>query len=154
MPRFLLLFLALATAANAAQLQPSDRTRLVNVSDPQLSPDGRYNVVLVSRPNVKENRNDSELVLVDVASGAQKPLTSERRGLVQPRWSPDGKSLAFLANSGEKRQLWVMPMSGGDARKVTDAPNGIQQFAWSPDGTRFAFVTADEAPKKSEEEKY
>jgi dipeptidyl aminopeptidase/acylaminoacyl peptidase len=154
MPRFLLLFLFLATAAHAARLQPSDRTRLVNVSDPQLSPDGRSVVVLVSRPNVKENRHDSELVLVDVATAAQRPLTSERRGLAQPRWSPDGTRLGFLANAGEKRQLWVMPMSGGDARKVTDAPNGIQQFAWSPDGARFAYITADEPPKKSEEEQH
>ena len=154
MRRLLLLFLFLASAAHAAKLQPSDRTRLVNVSDPQLSPDGRSVAVLVSRPNLKENRNDSELVLVDVASAAQRPLTSDRRGLAQPRWSPDGTRLAFLANAGEKRQLWVMPMSGGDAKKVTDAPNGISHFAWSPDGAHFAYVTADEAPKKSEEEKH
>ncbi|HEY0157240.1 MAG TPA: S9 family peptidase [Thermoanaerobaculia bacterium] len=154
MRQFLLVFLLLASAADAAKLQPTDRTRVVNVADPQLSPDGRSVVALVSRPNVKDNRSDSELVLIDVASGAQRPLTSERRGLAQPRWSPDGTRLAFLANAGEKRQLWVMLMSGGDARKVTDAPNGVQQYAWSPDGSRFAYVTADEAPKKSEEEKH
>jgi dipeptidyl aminopeptidase/acylaminoacyl peptidase len=154
--RKLLLALAIlaASAGYAEKLQFADRTRMVNVSDPQLSPDGRSAVVLVSRPNVKDNRSDAELVLVDVATGAQRPLTSERRGLAQPRWSPDGQRLAFLANSGEKRQVWIMSMTGGDARKLTDAPNGIQQFAWSPDGARMAYVTADEPAKKSEAEKH
>jgi dipeptidyl aminopeptidase/acylaminoacyl peptidase len=110
--------------------------------------------VVVSRANLKDNRFDPELVLVEVASGAQRALTSERRGLVQPRWSPDGTRLAFLANAGEKRQIWVMPMTGGDARKLTDAPNGVQQFAWSPDGARIAYVTADEPAKKSDADKH
>ncbi len=154
--RKLLLALAFLTAVSgyAEKVQFADRTRMVNVSDPQLSPDGKSAVVLVSRPNLKDNRSDAELVLVDIATGAQRPLTSDRRGLAQPRWSPDGQRLAFLANAGEKRQVWLMSMAGGDARKLTDAPNGIQQFAWSPDGARIAYVTADEPAKKSDAEKH
>jgi dipeptidyl aminopeptidase/acylaminoacyl peptidase len=143
----LLLIVLFAVAAHAGRLTFDDRARIVNVSDPQIAPDGKSVVVLVSRPNLKDNRNDAELVLVDLATGARRALTTDRRGLAQPRWSPDGERLAFLANATDKRQVWVLPMRGGEAKKITDAANGIQQFAWSPDGTRIAYVTADELPK-------
>lgn len=139
-------------------LQFADRARMVGVSDPQIAPDGKQIAAVVSRANVKDNRHETEIVLVDVATGAHRPVTFERRGVAQPRWSPDGTQLAFLANAGSnadaKRQVWSAPMSGGDARRITDAPNGVQQYAWDPAGTRIAYVTTDEAPKKSDDEKH
>jgi dipeptidyl aminopeptidase/acylaminoacyl peptidase len=144
-----------ASAATADVLQFPDRFRMVNVSSPQIAPDGRSIAAVVSRANIKENRFDTELVLVDVASGALRSLTFERRGVTQPRWSPDGSSVAFLAITGtgepSRRQIYVAPMNGGDARPVTDAPNGVQQYAWSPEGARIAFVTTDEAPKAEDD---
>ena len=148
----LLIILAFAaTPSNAARITPADRYRLVNVNDPQISPDGKSVVVIASRPNRKDNRWEGDLVLVDVANGTQRPLTFERRGVASPRWSPDGERLAFLSNDKDgKRQIWIMPRSGGDARRITDAPRGVQQFAWSPDGSQLAFVTADD-PAKNED---
>jgi dipeptidyl aminopeptidase/acylaminoacyl peptidase len=144
----------LAAAAKAEVLQLADRFRLVGVFDPQFSPDGESIVCIVSRANVKEDRTDSELVLVDVASGTRRALTFERRGLASPRFSPDGTTLAFLANASAdkdaKRQIFTMMLAGGDARRITDAAKGVQQFAWSPDGKWIAFVTADE-PEKAED---
>src|SRR2546428_3263924 len=148
MKRLILVFL-LATAVDAARLTPTDRYRLVNVTDPQISPDGRSIVCVVARANVKDDRWDSDLMLVDVATGAQQALTYERRGLASPRWSPDGQRIAFLANATAdreaKRQIWIMPLRVGEARRITDAARGVQQFAWSPDGSQIAFVTSDEA---------
>ena len=145
-------------ATNAAVVEPADRFKLVNISDPQFSPDGRSIVAVVSRANVKDDRYDSELVLVDAASGDLRPITFDRRGLASPRWSPDGRELAFLANASAekeaKRQIWIMSFSGGDARKVTDTPKDVQQFAWSPDGAQIAFVTSDEPVKKDEAERH
>ena len=149
MKRFLL-FLAFATiSAHAAERwQPNDRLRIVNITDPQISADGKTIVAILSHPNAKENRYDTEVVAIDVASGATRSLTFDRRGITSPRWSPDGSDVAFLANgANDKRQLWIMPLAGGDARRITDAPRGVQQFAWSPDGSQIAFVTADEVPK-------
>lgn len=129
--------------------------RIVRVADPQIAPDGKSIVVVVSRANFEENRYDVELTLVDVASGRLRTLTSGRRGIGQPRWSPTGERLAFLAQvppaaGGELRtQVFVMPMDGGDARRVTDAARGVQHFAWSPDGQMLAFATADEPPKQT-----
>jgi dipeptidyl aminopeptidase/acylaminoacyl peptidase len=134
------------------RLQPTDMDRLIGVSEPRISPDGRSVVVVVSRVNRDKNRQDRELVLVDVATAGQRVLTQERPDVGQPRWSPSGDRLAFLAASGPekeaKRQIYVMPMNGGDARRITNAPLGIQHFAWSPDGTQIAFATADEPAKR------
>jgi dipeptidyl aminopeptidase/acylaminoacyl peptidase len=73
--------------------------RLTKVSDPQISPDGRSIVVIVSRPNYDDNRTDSEMILVDIATGAQRVLTRGRKQLASPRWSPTGDRLAFLAEA-------------------------------------------------------
>ncbi len=131
----------------AGKFELDDLGKITGISDPQLSPDGRSVVIVVSRINYDKNRHDRELVLVDVVTGKQRVLTRERDGVAQPRWSPDGDRLAFLAHSGSKYQIYIMPMNGGDARRVTEAAAGVQHYAWKPDGTALAYATADEAPK-------
>jgi len=117
----LFLIALVAVTAQAARIQPTDLYKQVNVNDPQISPDGKSVVCVVSRVNVKDDRWDPELMLVDVASGGQRPLTYERRGIASPRWSPDGQRIAFLANATNereaKRQLWVVSMAGGERRQ-------------------------------------
>ena len=133
---------------------PAGRSRQTRagIGSQQISPDGRSVVVVVARPNYDENRTDSELVLVDIASLARRPLTVDRRSVAHPRWSPTGDRLAFLALSGTGRyaalQIFVMPMAGGDARRLSSSPTGVQQFAWSPDGRTVAFATADEPEQR------
>lgn len=158
MKKLFVLLVLVAVSATADRLTFSDRFRIVTPSEPQFSPDGRSIAFLVSRVNVKENRHDSEIDLLDVASGAMRPLTFERRGIAQPRWSPDGGAIAFLANATSdrdaKRQIWVMNIGGGDARRVTDANQGVQQFAWSPDGSMFAYVASDDPETKTDLDKF
>ncbi|HEX7421295.1 MAG TPA: S9 family peptidase [Thermoanaerobaculia bacterium] len=158
MKRLLILITLIAVTASGDRLTFSDRFRLVTPSDPQFSPDGRSVAFLVTHANLKENRYDSDIDLLDVATGAIRPLTFERRGIAQPRWSPDGTQIAFLANASSdkdaKRQIWVLPIRGGDARRVTDSSQSVQQFAWNPDGTTFAYVTSDEPEKKTDLEKF
>jgi dipeptidyl aminopeptidase/acylaminoacyl peptidase len=67
-----------------------DLRRIVDVADPQLSPDGKSVAVVVSRVNWDEDRRDSSLVLIDVATGAQRVLTQGRNDVSSPRWSPSG----------------------------------------------------------------
>src|SRR5438105_15907915 len=78
--------------------------KLVRVADPQISPDGKTIVAVVSRPNYEDNRFDADLVLIDVASQKQRVLTHDRRGVSFPRWSPSGDRLAFLASASGKPQ--------------------------------------------------
>ena len=148
MKRLIVALLFVASFAYAERWQVADRVRLLNLSDPQISPDGKSVVLIVSHANMKDDRWEGELVLVDVAGGEQHPLTFDRRGVAAPRWSPDGSRIAFLANASNekdaKRQIWVTSMAGGDPRRITEAPRGVQQFAWSPDGKQIAYVTADE----------
>jgi dipeptidyl aminopeptidase/acylaminoacyl peptidase len=147
MKRFFLIAL-LAATATAARITPADRAKAVTASDPQISPDGKSIVCVVSRVNLKDDRYETELTLIDVASGTPRPLTFERRGIASPRWSSDGERIAFLANASSdrdaKRQIWTVSMRGGDPRRLTDAKQGVQQFAWSPDGSQIAFVSADD----------
>src|SRR4051812_49029871 len=154
MKRIFFALLFIAAAAHAQRWQPSDRLRIVNLNDPQISPDGKSIAVVMTRANVKENRYDGDLLIIDTATGEQHQLTYDRRGVVTPRWSPDGSQLAFLANASAdrdaKRQIWILPTRGGEAHRITDAARGVQQFSWSPDGSQLAFVTTDD-PVANEE---
>jgi dipeptidyl aminopeptidase/acylaminoacyl peptidase len=146
-----------AGKTESRRMELDDLGKLVGVNDPQVSPDGRSVVVVVSRPNYEKNRTESELVLIDVATGKQRVLTFERSSVGQPRWSPTGDRLAFLSKAGTdksaKHQVFVLPMTGGEARRVTDAPEGVQHFSWKPDGTTLAYAAEDEPANKKEIEK-
>ncbi|MDX2029688.1 MAG: S9 family peptidase [Blastocatellia bacterium] len=149
----LLLFAPTASAqASAKRFDLEVAAKIVRLSDPQIAPDGKSIVVVVSRANYEENRWEGELTLVDVATSAQRVLTSGRFDVTQPRWSPTGDRLAFISNAPtgreNKPQLFVLAMNGGEAKRITNAPNGVQHYAWKPDGLEIAFVTADDSPNK------
>ncbi len=146
------LSLALFPAAFAERFTLEQFGKVVGVSNPQMSPDGRSAIVSVSRTNFKENRYDSELVQIDVATRAQKVLT--RRRASQPEWSPDGKRLAFLAPVDGKAQIFVLPIDGGEAVQVSRHSTAVQSYAWRPDGKAFAYTAEEEAPKREGEEKH
>jgi dipeptidyl aminopeptidase/acylaminoacyl peptidase len=168
-PAALLALGALAPSATAQsrRIELADLGRIVRVADPQLSPDGKSVVVIVSRANYAQNRYDASLVIVDVASGAQRTVLTERLGLGSPRWSPKGDRIAFLSTGSSSAtgaaavtgsegrsvaQLFTMLPSGDSVTTVTSAPRGVQQYAWRPDGGVFAYATADEpAPRGTEE---
>ena len=112
-------------------------TSMVRLGDPQISPDGKSVVVVVSRQNMKDDRTDGELVLVDVATKAQRVLTQGKMHVGFPRWSPGGERLAYIAtgSAGEgdkekKPEIFVLPMAGGESLQLTHAEGGVQQFAW------------------------
>jgi dipeptidyl aminopeptidase/acylaminoacyl peptidase len=144
--------------AQARKIELGDLQRIVKVSSPEISPDGKSIVIIVSRVNWDEDRYDSQLVLVDIATGAQRSLTNVRKGLSSPQWSPAGDRLAFIAETGEEKkaaeQVFVLPMNGGEPQQITSTSLGVKQFAWRPDGAFFAFVSADEAPNKADIEKH
>jgi len=152
------LCLSPSTSAQTRHIELSDFAKITSVSDPQISPDGKSIVFVVSRPNLEQDRSDRELVQMDIASGTQHSLTYERKGVGSPRWSPNGDRLAFVAVEGAGKdarpQVFVLPMTGGEARKLTDAPNGIEQFAWRPNGQDIAYVSSDEPENKKEIEKH
>jgi dipeptidyl aminopeptidase/acylaminoacyl peptidase len=151
-------FAAASVSAQTRQIELNDFAKITSVSDPQISLDGKSILFVVARPNLEQDRSDRELVLLDIASGTQRVLTYDRKGVGSPRWSPNGDRIAFVAADGSakdaKPQVFVLPMTGGEAHKLTDAPNGIEQFAWRPNGQDIAYVTSDEPENKKEIEKH
>ena len=95
------------------------------------------------------------LVLVDTASHNTRVLTRKVHAGF-PRWSPDGKTLAFLAEDDKKNlQIWTLSLAqGGDSTQLTHSPTSIEQLAWRPDGRAFAFVAEDEGPRREGRAKY
>jgi dipeptidyl aminopeptidase/acylaminoacyl peptidase len=149
----LLLLLAGPVAAQK-HIELADIAKTVGVGDPQLSPDGKSILVVVSRPNFSTNRNDAEVVLVDVATGRQRVLVAGRPTAKQPRWSPTGDRVAFLARTGTGKeahtQLFVQPLTAGEPVQLTTAAENVQLYSWSPDGTALAYSAAD-APANAAE---
>jgi len=107
----------------------------------------------VTRQRADGKGNATQLVLVDVATRANRILVQGQKGLTLPRWSPAGDQLAFVSlattSKGAQPEVHVQNLSGGDARVVTAASTGVQQYAWSPNGRTIAYVTADTAPNQT-----
>ena len=149
--------LALATAggALAKPVTPRDLARVVRLADPHIAPDGRTIAVVEIRADLDADEFRSEILLVDVASHAARPLTRARHHAQTPRWSPDGSRIGFLAPDADKvQQLYVAPMAGGDALQITKGKDGVEQFAWSPDGKTIAYAVADPKPELKGEDKF
>ena len=152
----------LAIASPAAGGQPARRAftmahlkEFVGVSSPDLSPDGKSVVFVMSKPNYATDKTESELYLVDVAGGTPRPLTAGRRRVGSPRYSPDGTWLAFQTpDSAGNNQVWLLPMGGGEARKLSASVTGVEQFSWRPDGAAIAYVASDTEPKRTGEDKF
>ncbi len=154
-----LLPLVTATAPGAVAaprvIVPSDLARVVGLSALQFSPDGKTIALVESHANLDEDEYRTEIVLVDVASGARRAFTANRHKAAQPRWSPDGRSLAFLAPDADRKlQVFVAPLAGGDAIQVTHVKSAVQQFTWSPDSKSIALAATDPAPEPKGADKY
>lgn len=132
---------------------PTDVARIVSIANPQISPDGRRAVALISRIDTQHDRSNSEIDLIDIATGAHRALTAERSGLADPKWSPAGDRIAFTADKGAgeaaRAQVYVLRLDGGDATPVTAAPDGVDAFSWRPDGAAIAYSAIDAAAKKT-----
>jgi len=150
--------IALCAPAAARTLDFSDLRAIVGVADPQISPDGTRVIYIKSRSDFDKDRKISEVMLANVKTGAQRPLTFERRGLGMARWSPDGSRIAFLAPAGEGKdrheQIYVMRMDGGDAMPVSRFDEDVQTYAWSPDGAHFAAIVRDKNPYQKQIENH
>jgi dipeptidyl aminopeptidase/acylaminoacyl peptidase len=129
-----------------------DHTRIINVGDPQRSPDGMWVAYTVTTIDAEKDRRNTDVWMVKWDGSEQLQLTSSPDGESSPRWSPDNKYLAFVASRGteeEKKkggQIWLLNRAGGEAQKVSDFKGGVGDIQWSPDSTRLAFTAEDPDP--------
>lgn len=147
-----LLSVASALAQQKRAMTFEDILAIKNVSDAQVSPDGKWIAYVVTSADMKENTNDSDVWLVSTAGGEPLRLTTNKKNDNQPRWSPDSKRIAFVSAREEKQQIFLISPFGGEAERLTESKSGVQSFQWSPDGKRIAYV-AQREPTPDEEKK-
>ncbi len=141
-------------AADKRGITETDLFKFVWVADAQISPDGSRVAYVRVWVNQKADRYDSALWMVPTNGAGTRQLTAGPRD-ANPRWSPDGKTLAFI-RSGEKEgkpqppQIYLLSFGGGEAQALTDVPHGAGGFEWSPDGKTIAFSSSDDGkPEKA-----
>lgn len=150
-----LLVAAATPLALAAQDLPTraftgeDLFKLEGATDPQISPDGTRIVYVRRTGDIMKDRFHPSLWLVDVKSGAQRPLIANADDNMAPRWSPDGKRIAYVSTTGGGgAQIHVLWLDSGTTVRVTALPESPGEMAWSPDGRQIAYtmrVTAEGA---------
>jgi len=141
--------------AQGKRFRLEDVAKMVGLSSPQISPDGKQIVFTVSRQNLTDNRYDSEFVLITVADGSKRVLTYDRSSVSSPKWSPTGDRLAFLApGKNKKMQIYIMSFMGGDPKRITNHESGVSSYIWSPDGRVIAFLAKEVDEKKEGEAKH
>ena len=133
------------SAAAAPHFGLDDLRKIVSLSDPRISPDGKEIAVVVSVQDVKTDKAAVEIDLVTVVGGARRRVVANRQDLSSPRWSPDGTRIAFLAKDPvtKQDQIFAMPARGGTGIRVTRDKQGVDDYAWSPDGKDIAFIAQD-----------
>jgi dipeptidyl aminopeptidase/acylaminoacyl peptidase len=142
-------------------LVPDDLYKLRIPTDPRVSPDGRHALVTLqtSAPKGDGYRHAIWIVPLDRGNDAGTPrqLTIGARNDAHARWSPDGRTIAFLSDrrhlieeepdAGDKKdredgsQVHLLSLDGGEARRLTDLPRGVNDFEWSPDGSKLVVLT-------------
>jgi dipeptidyl aminopeptidase/acylaminoacyl peptidase len=139
------------TAADKSKtLTPEASLNFRTIADLQFSPEGNKLAFVVTEPAKGENRA-RHIWLWDKKTGSARQITFSGKSESSPRWSRDGKQLAFLSNREEFQQIYAMRMDGGEASALTKGKRNIESFEWSPDGKQIAFRAPD--AKSEDEEK-
>jgi dipeptidyl aminopeptidase/acylaminoacyl peptidase len=139
--------------AKPRRITPDDLYLLKQLNDCQLSPDGKQLAAVLQQVKREENKNYSNLVLQPTAGGPLRQFTRGESGDGHPRFSPDGRYLAFTSGRSEKSQLWVMYTDGGEAWQLTKLDGNVGDFAWSPDSRSIAFTYTPQDAEALEREK-
>jgi len=142
-------------AGKGKLLTPEASLNLRSISDLQYSPDGARLAFVVTEP-AKGTGRARHIWLHDKQTGGVRQFTFSAKSESAPRWSPDGKQLAFLSDRGEQQQIYLMRGDIGEGIALTKGKRAVKSFEWSPDGKQLAFLAPDtktDAEEKKEKDK-
>jgi len=151
-----LFFLSVLLAFTTVQAQqiwtPEMQVKMKAVAAPQVSPDGKRVVYTVSEALMTADKSEfiTQIWLANTDGNGVSQMTYGEKSSTNPKWSPDGSSLAFTSNRKDnKNNLYLLRLNGGEAEPLTDVKTGVTNFDWSPDGRSIAYTMND---KKSDDE--
>jgi dipeptidyl aminopeptidase/acylaminoacyl peptidase len=134
----------LSLTAHAQAKRPmtfDDLMAIKRVGDAQIAPDGSRVAYVVTDVDKNLNRGKRSVWIVPTSGGSPQQLITSDKNDFSPRWSADGKLIAFLSTREGAPQIFVAGADGSNPRKITSAPEGVGEFIWSPSGKMFAFTT-------------
>ncbi|HKB65799.1 MAG TPA: S9 family peptidase [Pyrinomonadaceae bacterium] len=147
-------FAAIATAQETRRFTVEELLKVRRVGDPQVSPNGKRVAFTIGDVNYDLNKVITQIYVMQIDGSGLKQLTSGAASSTTPRWSPEGKRIAFVTGG----QVWTMEDDGDNKDKVTKIATSAAAPAWSPDGKWIAFssevypdCTDDDCNKKKDE---
>jgi dipeptidyl aminopeptidase/acylaminoacyl peptidase len=148
------LVILFVSAASAQTWTPEMQLKVKAVGQPRVSPDGSRVLYTVNEAVMAPDKSEfvTQIWVANVATKQSMQLTFGEKSSTNPKWSPDGKWIAFTSNRKDnKNQLYRLSMDGGEAEPLTEVKSAVGNFEWSPDGRHIAFTMTD--AKTEEEEK-
>ncbi len=152
----LLLLVKTGIAQKQASISFEKWISLKNVGNPQISPDGKTVIYSVTSTDWTNNTYDSEIWMTRENEEAFQLTRTNKGSSFAARFSPDSRYISFLADRGDKTQLFIIAVKGGEALQVTKDDDGISSYEWSPDGKQIAYLKTEPESKdeKSIKERY
>jgi len=125
---------------------PKESMKIKSISQTDISYDGKMVAYVVREPVMDDEKSEylSQIWLTNVSSKENVQYTFNLKSSSSPKFSPDGKNLAFLSSRSGKNQIWIISTSGGEARKLTKEEKGVRSINWSPDGRNISFLKNDD----------
>ncbi len=139
-------FAGIVHAQNAKRtLRPGDIYRLQNLSDANISSDGKWVAYTVSTIDSAKDKKNSDIWMVSIDGKETVQLTNTPDNESSPRWSPDGKYISFTASRlGGTSQVWLLDRRGGEGIKLTDTKGDLGAYSWSPDSKKLVLTMKDQ----------